>query len=76
MAKVEKKMHYDIFENKAKEREKEMQTLDKFVEYILGSNKEPYEIKNLITYYVAVAWEYSYTQRSNDIKKMEETNEL
>ena len=76
MAKVKEKMHCDIFENKAKEREKEMQTLDKFVDFILGNNKEPYEIRNLITYYVAVAWDYSYTQRSNDIKKMEEANEL
>ena len=76
MAKIEEKMHYDIFENRAKEHEKEMQTLDRFIDYILGSNKEPYEIRNLITYYVAVAWDCSYIQKRNDIEKMEEANEL
>ena len=50
--------------------------LDKFVDYLLGSNKEPYEIRNLITYYVAVAWDCSYIQKRNDIEKMEEANEL
>ena len=58
MAKIEEKMHYDIFE-RGQRAEKEMQTLDKFVDYLLGSNKEPYEIRNLITYYVAVAWDCS-----------------
>lgn len=76
MAKVEEKMHYDIFENRAKEHQKEMQTLDKFVEYLLEKNTKPHEMKNLITYYVAVAWDFSYVQKRNDIDKMEETNEL
>jgi hypothetical protein len=50
-----------------------MQKLDEFVEFLLGSNKEPYEIRNIITYYVAVAWECSYAQERGDKKIMEES---
>mgnify|MGYP003116794934 CR=1 FL=1 len=73
MAKDQTYLHYDRFKAKAKEREQEMQKLDEFVEFLLGSNKKPYEIRNIITYYVAVAWECSYAQERGDKKIMEES---
>ncbi len=73
MAKDQTYLHYDRFKAKAEKHKEEMQKLDEFVEFLLGSNKEPYEIKNIITYYVAVAWECSYEQERGDKKLMEES---
>ena len=72
MAEIKKKLHYNMFEAKAKQREEEMQELDKFIEFIMSNNKEPYQIKNILTYYVAVAWDCSYTHKRMDLEKMEE----
>jgi hypothetical protein len=73
MAKNKTTLHYDKFKAKAKERDIEMQKLDEFVQFLLGSNKEAYEIQNIVTYYVAAAWDCSYEQKREDHKIMEES---
>ena len=75
MAKTEEKLHYDMFEARANKHKEEMQKLDEFINYLLGSNKEPYQIRNIITYYVAATWDSSYIHKRMDLELMEENKD-
>tara|TARA_R100000353_G_scaffold8165_2_gene9800 strand:- start:1456 stop:1692 length:237 start_codon:yes stop_codon:yes gene_type:complete len=75
MAKNEEVLHYDMFQARADKHEEEMQKLDEFINYLLGSNKEPYQIRNIITYYVAATWDSSYIHKRMDLELMEENKD-
>jgi hypothetical protein len=68
-------LHYDMFQARADKHEEEMQKLDEFINYLLGSNKEPYQIRNIITYYVAATWDSSYIHKRMDLELMEENKD-
>jgi len=70
MAKSKKEIHYDAFVVETEKNKSEMQEVDDFVEFLYENNVEAYEIKNILTYYIASLWQLSYYQRDGDKKIM------